>query len=1106
MYTPTRSKIGQSRKVDSPFSVGPRGIDGESSPFSRRKATPGLYQQVLEQGPTHQLSTRGSLPPVQVAEILASQQVDDLNANIDPSGWIWLIKSRKLYLWKSSSGVSRKASSCIELLLPATELRHKASLSCVILPQGNKDPVSAVNTNISFVHISPEGIVRFWPNLARVSIFSESNLELDGKDCHQLLNLSPYGCILVTTTNELYLLTTNQSSISCRELTVAGGMLSGISRRVSSFWARAPAEPTTKYPPSLAAAPSDPDLPEQCFYVSSDDMMQKWELSGPAKLSEKMLFEVDVVSSIKPSLTTALNIPAEDIDSVRVLSMKAAGFGIVLLISVLPREEQVCHLLLVTVKISSAGTCNLEQVVVLPHTFSSSKELIEEWSLMVDTTSYLAYVSSRNLIVACPISDSLHTAIKVDLKTPNISIIGSGMVSEEPLFISSRYGLVALKLTETSRPLDVLNSTNIVKSTSVNEPSATPTTTAMQVDEVVTNAFSTMRKAFLAHTNGIKNELSLEEYSPTDVESAILGISKELVDSKPASDPRWAGAAANSFNSTSSVLILKQIKDKDEMLNQVFMDFLTSAGIFPSSSLTRWQLCEISEKIQVAITLHEQYARYNSLLDNVITLCVEGKNTEDTDENLSNADIFFAKISTIDQLFPILLSHEKEKLQTTDAIKDQLELVSVVSDILITCFNSAWQHRQAMLSSFKLDEESALSIGYVPWTGSPDKTNCRSILREQIKLLIEVALTNADSTKVGSGLSQQVVYLADILLDAYVFQLRSLQKCNEMQAFDAVNQEFLTDRRYIIKSLVNLGFPEHACSLAEKNEDFLMLIHICDKSNDLDRLDKYKTMFAEQGFLDVLYNWYMDRGEYGKLMVEEESSTNLASFLSSKNNISWLHSIGQKEFSKASSTLKCLGDEEKILLSRQKTLLVLSQLSLMASDEPQNIVEEKLSEIDAGLELIEYQEQLPVQVLKVLGQHPSTMAPLTAEQLIELYVGDKNEDPDETAYRNALNLLKYASEESKEALSLSIWSRSVLSSKWDDPSQVDPMASISEKMFYKCLKYAAEDGLHSHHIPALKDLIAKTSIMSSELCTNQTLHLLKVCYEVVGLQQLSDTS
>ena len=83
-----------------------------------------------------------------------------------------------------------QASSCIELLLPATELRHKASLSCVILPQGNKDPVSAVNTNISFVHISPEGIVRFWPNLARVSIFSESNLELDGKDCHQLLNLS----------------------------------------------------------------------------------------------------------------------------------------------------------------------------------------------------------------------------------------------------------------------------------------------------------------------------------------------------------------------------------------------------------------------------------------------------------------------------------------------------------------------------------------------------------------------------------------------------------------------------------------------------------------------------------------------------------------------------------------------------------------------------------------------------------------------------------------------------------------------------------------------------------------------------------------------------
>ena len=30
------------------------------------------------------------------------------------------------------------------------------------------------------------------------------------------------------------------------------------------------------------------------------------------------------------------------------------------------------------------------------------------------------------------------------------------------------------------------------------------------------------------------------------------------------------------------------------------------------------------------------------------------------------------------------------------------------------------------------------------------------------------------------------------------------RKCNEMQAFDAVNQEFLTDRRYIIKSLGEL--------------------------------------------------------------------------------------------------------------------------------------------------------------------------------------------------------------------------------------------------------------------------------------------------------------
>ena len=53
-----------------------------------------------------------------------------------------------------------------------------------------------------------------------------------------------------------------------------------------------------------------------------------------------------------------------------------------------------------------------------------------------------------------------------------------------------------------------------------------------------------------------------------------------------------------------------------------------------------------------------------------------------------------------------------------------------------------------------------------------------------------------------------------------------------------------------------------------------MLIHICDKSNDLDRLDKYKTMFAEQ----------VDIQRYGKFDI-------LCGYSSKKCNCISMHKI-----------------------------------------------------------------------------------------------------------------------------------------------------------------------------------------------------------------------
>ena len=42
-------------------------------------------------------------------------------------------------------------------------------------------------TTISIMSVSPEGIVRFWPNLSSPGIFIESMTGLSGKECYMLV-------------------------------------------------------------------------------------------------------------------------------------------------------------------------------------------------------------------------------------------------------------------------------------------------------------------------------------------------------------------------------------------------------------------------------------------------------------------------------------------------------------------------------------------------------------------------------------------------------------------------------------------------------------------------------------------------------------------------------------------------------------------------------------------------------------------------------------------------------------------------------------------------------------------------------------------------------
>ncbi|GFS19168.1 nuclear pore complex protein Nup133-like [Elysia marginata] len=278
-----------------------RGLRNQSALASQSFHDP----QLIEETPQHRIETVGLALPVLITEALTSsdRSTTEITACIDPSGWAWLVGGRKLFIWRYKQfGKSRSGSTCKELTLPPSDLAHSAERVCLIPSQSEGQPAACVA-------VSPEGVVRYWPNIAFEASTAEISAELQGEECARVINFQPYGCLLATTTSSLLLLepVLGQASIQCKALKSSQGIFSGISRRMSSFIFGASIIETNGAPlQTIVAAPEDEydddEDKEDCrsFYVLSGNHLNKWQV--PIIGAEKLTYQMDAERSFRESL------------------------------------------------------------------------------------------------------------------------------------------------------------------------------------------------------------------------------------------------------------------------------------------------------------------------------------------------------------------------------------------------------------------------------------------------------------------------------------------------------------------------------------------------------------------------------------------------------------------------------------------------------------------------------------------------------------------------------------------------------------------------------------------------------------------------------------
>lgn len=1012
-----------------------------------------------------------TLPGFVLEAISALKDFPSTTVRIGDNGWSWLIQGTRMLVWSHQHAASGNTgiTPCIELKLPM-------ATTCAL---------THIDEDLSTISVTSEGNVYYWKNINTSSVQVDITGEIFtlGHIPFQVQPIAPRGYVVVTTTGSLFYVKVTEDTITYSQIQMERSSFFGIGRRVSAlFFTPATCE---KKVVKLVSSPVA-KLPGSYDLLLLSDASLQWLRIATSVTGNHIdittSFEVGIDETLRQKVHTSLGIEGESTIEALDVSYACKKSYIALLLSVTTGGSTKLAVCLV----NNSQEMNMEEcgVFVVQNAISGSPNA----SLVVEETKTLPFsfaISTNNDVILKTTDGSRSNEDVIKVETPD-KVLSTGCFERRFLYITALKGM-KMCVSSALPPQQQEIFTPTKNPSAVNVVPTNLLSRSEQFDG--DNKVHQLQSAFLTFCRLKKaqaHKMIADNFPDTStmLDESVVIVSTNLLDDQPACDPRWAqntSTASQRDDSGGSLILSEQLRDKQSAHN-LLLDFLKEVGVWDRLSyipdgagklVTKSMLCSHAEKLATALVLWQKFNTQKRILDNAVEKVLLDRGTYNYGSTgpLTNQDLFFREVSKIDEIFPYIYE-EQEKSLTLSGLepRDRLNIITGMTALF----------EKILLESHKYRTDNAAmleDVNFIPWTAVGH--NMRNIVIKQHGLLLERGLTETSDGNQLNMVYNQLASLSDALLDDYQYQTSN----------DDVKQEFDQLRLKLIQPLSSTGKKDLALSLAEKHQDYLTLLEICQSTGNDEKFISYMENLKsspdgqqDQGFATFVFNYYYDNGYHEKLLnccdgsESEQLQIKLSEFLTNHPKLAWMHQIKRGDLTASSATLLDLAAEETEKLANKKTYLSLGKLAAVWADEDPE--DDLIEEIDSQQTMIEYQETLPLYLLEQLDLKYEEMPVFTPEKLLELYIGDDNVNANEVDFKKAFELTTFMQDRMQaHEYKLLIWCRAILRDSWNniDPN-VDPFDKCSHTLLFKLIKLCYTEGLLPEIVPEADELVLRDEI------------------------------